>query len=320
MWEKTGGPENKPISVKYLCTFNRMKRFQPYSAVIAALKESEFLDVSGEEGEEVVKRKTPYEPKPDSMKNRVARSVYVKGFGEEEASTQFDIETWFANYGQVRHLKLRRTDENEFKGSVFLEFGSEQVARDFVKLDPAPTWNGKELKIMMKQEYLNEKMRAINAGEIEPSKTHKPTFWEGRQKGVRGGRGGNRGGHENGKKNFGDKQRNGFQGRGGGRGGRGGRGRGSRGGWGGRGGRDNRDRRDDRRNDRDDAAPRSSTNEFVSPRPLISDVAAKTFCSVKLPTIQSSGSNGKRAREDEGGEQAPPAKKVDAKTETPAAA
>ncbi|KAK0620361.1 hypothetical protein B0T14DRAFT_521225 [Immersiella caudata] len=298
MWEQTGGTENKPVPLKTICSFSRMRRFQPYSAVVAALKESTLLEVSGEEGSEVVKRKKAYVSGTEAQQKRTAKSVYIKGFGEEQASTQFDIEAWLSNYGTVNLVKLRRkAEDNSFKGSVFVEFHTEELAKSFVALDPAPTWNGNELKIIMKKDYLDEKTRMIRAGEMEPSKYHKATFFEGKEKGGKdkGHRGGARGGgNRSGKDDSNDwKKKNGFQGgRGSGRG-RGGRGRG-RGGRG-RGGRDNRDRREDK----SEAAPRSNNN-------------------VKPPTIQATEANGKRAREDDGG-QGPPAKKVDVKADAAAA-
>lgn len=274
MWESTGGEENKPVLLKTLCDFKRMRRFQPYTAVVAALKTSNFLEVEGEEDQEMVKRKKPYVSIPDIQKKKVAQSVYIKGFGEEGPSTQFDIEAWLSNYGTVNLVKLRRTPNDEtFKGSVFVEFHTEELAKVFVALDPAPTWKGNELKIMMKRDYLNEKTRMIQAGEMEPSKFHRTSFFEGKERGGKergrgtrgGGGGGGRGrGNHSGKDDSNDwksrrdgDQKDGFRGRGG-RGGRG-RGRGGRG-RGGRGGRDNRDRRDDR----NESAPRSN-NKYVLP-------------------------------------------------------
>ncbi|KAK0637310.1 hypothetical protein B0T17DRAFT_504662 [Bombardia bombarda] len=305
MWDTTGGEENKPVSLKTICAFKRMQRFQPYSAVVAALKESKLLVVEGEDGEEVIKRKVAYVSSTDAQKARTARSVYVKGFGDELPTTQFDVESFFRNYGVVNHLKMRRTKENLFKGSVFVEFSSEEEADKFIKLDPAPTWKDAELKIMKKQDYLNEKTALIKAGVIEPSTGGRPTFYEGQIKGGRDGRGrggnfhGNKdrkeGDSENWKKRRDDDQKNGF------RGGRGGRGRGGRGGRGrgGRGGRGGRDDRGDNRRD-DDGRPRSNND-------------------VKPPTIQATTESGapvngtKRAREDDGGASAPSAKKADTK-------
>ena len=231
MWESTGGEENKPMPLKTIASFKRMRQFQPYSAVVAALRESTFLDVEGEEGEETLKRKTPYVSSNDAQRARVAASVYAKGFGDEEASTQFDIEAFFSTHGHVKHVKLRRTAEELFKGSVFVEFGTAEEADAFVNLDPKPTWKGHDLLIMKKKDYLDEKNRQIKAGEIEPNTNRRNAFFEGKDRGSdrrgRGGRGGrgrdDRNGHE-GKSDGGENgHKNGFKGgRGRGRGGRGG--------------------------------------------------------------------------------------------------
>ncbi|KAK0715800.1 hypothetical protein B0H67DRAFT_250815 [Lasiosphaeris hirsuta] len=310
MWEQTGGVENKPVLIKTICAFKRMRNFQPYSAVVAALKDSRSLEVSGEEGEELVRRKKAYVISTEAQKARLAASIYVKGFGDEESSTQFDLEAFFNKFGDINIVKLRRTQENLFKGSVFVEFASEEGANKFLALSPTPTWKGHELIIKKKIDYLEEKNRLIKAGELEPSNSRRPTFFEGKERGGgrgrgRGGRGGER--SSNGKndsndwkKRRDDDQKNGFKG---GRGGRGGRGRG-RGGRG-RGGRDN---------DRRGAAAPRSTNDVKAPMIQSSN-------NVKAPAIQATNdngapvkngeSNGKRALEDAGGE--PPAKKVDVK-------
>ncbi len=302
-----------------------MRNFQPYTAVVAALRASETLEVSGEEGEEVVKRKSPYKSSSDAQKARLAASVYAKGFGEEEPSTQFDIEAYFAKFGQVNLVKLRRTPDNKFKGSVFVEFHTEELANNFVKQDPAPTWKGEPLKVMKKLDYLEEKNRMIKAGEIEPSTSRRQIFFEGNVKGTRGGRGRGRGNRENGntrdwKERRDEDRKNGFKSSRGGRGGRG-RGRGGRGGH-------SRDR-DQNARDSDkvlkapDVVPVKSTNEYVPSHP--NECAFLIiYHSVQRPMIQSTSekgkaeTNGKRAREDDSA-QGPPAKKADTKTEAVAA-
>lgn len=265
MWESTGGEENKPMPLKTICNFKRMRQFQPYSAVVAALRESSFLDVSGEEGEEVLTRKKPYVSSTEAQKARLNASVYAKGFGDEEPSTQFDVEAFFSNYGHVNHVKLRRTAENLFKGSVFVEFSTVEEADAFVKLDPKPTWQGNDLLIMKKKDYLDEKNRQIKEGTLEPNTNRRNTFFEGKERGgSRGGRGRGRGdkdrnGRSGEKRGDGEKNGGGFKG---GRG-RGGRGRGGRGFRGGRGGgRDNRGRDEKKGED-----TRKTTNEYVSHLP-----------------------------------------------------
>lgn len=245
MWESCEGAENKPMPIAKIHSFKRMRSFQPYSAVVAALRDSKLLDVSGEEGEELVKRKTPYKPMPAAKAKAEAATVYVKGFGDETPDTQFELESFFANFGEVKGLKLRRTNEDLFKGSVFVTFGDEEEAKKFLALDPAPKWKEHELKIMSKHDYCEEKSDLIRQGKMAPSSSTSKKFYEGKDGSFKGSRGrGGRGGRpdqDDWKKRRDHDQKNGFRdqrGGGRGRGGRGGRGRGRGGRDGGRDGRD----------------------------------------------------------------------------------
>jgi lupus La protein len=219
-----------------------MRRFEPYTAVVAALRDSSVLNLSGDEGEEVITRKDAYQPSHRRRKTDEA-TIYAKGFGDETASTQFDLEAFFTQFGAVSAVRLRRTPEKFFKGSVFVEFQEAESAKKFLALEPKPQWKGHDLKIMSKTDYVQEKTALINEGKIEPSKS-KRKFFEGKDD---NGRGGHRGkfDKDDWKKRRDDDQKSGF------RGGRGGRGRGGRGrgGRGGRGGRYN-----DRHGDRNDKA------------------------------------------------------------------
>lgn len=216
---QVGGSENKPILIKTLHNFTRMRRFQPYSAVVAALRESKVLnvfpeaskvttakseDVSAEDGTnantatataedkkpedttentttggeeattesdkkpttslntttdrvlpgfETVARKQPLSTEfsvSDLQKNRqiledlvLDRSIYVKGFGgigEEAPSTQTEIEAFFAPYGPINAVRLRRNLSKLFKGSVFVEFESKEGQEQFMGLEKKPMW------------------------------------------------------------------------------------------------------------------------------------------------------------------------------------
>lgn len=238
-----------------------MRRFQPYEAVVKALKESNLLTIAGEEGKESVARKIPYDP--SKPRNLMQRSVYVKGFGDEQPSTQFDIEAFFAKFDTVNSIRLRRTPDNLFKGSVFAEFDTEEQAKAFLALDPAPKWKGHDLKIMSKEAYVAEKNQLIAEGKLQPSESH------GKFDGRRGGRGRGRGGFNNRKADPNDwksrkaeDRKNGFRGRGGGRG----RGRGG-----------NRDRRDNRDNNGDSESKDSK-------RPRDDDGAAEEPPTKKVDT------------------------------------
>ncbi|KAA8651853.1 hypothetical protein EYZ11_006209 [Aspergillus tanneri] len=192
---KVGGSSNRAVPLELLHSFKRMRRFQPFSAIVEALKSSETLDLT--DNDTAVRRKTPLpESVSDSHDPSVAkvfedkamtRSIYAKGFGEEEPSTQLDIEAFFAPYGPTNAIRLRRTHDKTFKGSVFVEFASEDKQKEFLSLDPKPQWKGQDLLIKSKKEYCEEKVRDIEAGRIKPSN------FRGRGRGGFRGRGRGRG-------------------------------------------------------------------------------------------------------------------------------
>ena len=96
----------------------------------------------------------------------MARSVYVKGFGEENAGTQFDIEAWFSEFGPTNAVRLRRTDDGTFKGSVFVEFDSEETAKKFLAIDPQPKYRNRNLLIKGKKQYHDDQIAEMNEGRM----------------------------------------------------------------------------------------------------------------------------------------------------------
>ena len=151
-----------------------MQHFQPREAVVNALRESDVLDVV-DDGTAVKRRlslpegltgKSMTEVQKVHEDRSMAKSVYVKGFGEEESTTQFDIEAWFSNFGLTNSVRLRRGSDKEFKGSVFVEFDTEETQQKFLSFEPPPEWKGKELEIKSKKQYCDEKVEDINKGRI----------------------------------------------------------------------------------------------------------------------------------------------------------
>ena len=196
---QVGGSANKPVPLSVLHSFKRMRRFQPFSAIVEALKTSETLDLV--ENDTAVKRKTPLpesvstEHNADAIKvfedKAMARSIYAKGFGQEGPSTQYDIEAFFAPYGPINAIRLRRTFDKTFKGSVFVEFATEDKQKDFLALEKKPQWKGEDLLIKSKKEYCDEKVEEIKAGNVKASTSRGRGGGRGRGRGR--GRGGNRG-------------------------------------------------------------------------------------------------------------------------------
>jgi lupus La protein len=251
------GPKNRPVSIKHLNTFSRMRRFKPYSAVVDALRESEDLVVvdDGEysgAGNEAVKRTealvVPTRPgddeNPPSLEelfermmrasiNKMENCVYVKGFVDEgEEVGQIALEAFFKTYGALMVRKRRNKEDNSFKGSVFVEFDNEESQKQFLELDPKPKFNGRDLTIMSKKEYseMKCKEKGITPAWLRDEEYNSSRRSNGRERG--------RGDH---------------RGRGRGRGDSRGRGRGGRGGRyndKGRNDRSGRDRDGDRRRNR----------------------------------------------------------------------
>ncbi|KAL2061918.1 hypothetical protein VTL71DRAFT_7296 [Oculimacula yallundae] len=318
MQEMTKGPENLPIAIAKICAFGRMKRFQPQSAVVAALRESKFLDVSGPEGMEEVKRKVAWDPTTPKSKSE-SRSIYAKGFGDEEPGSQFDIEAFFAPYGPTNAVRLRRTDQKLFKGSVFVEFQDDETAEKFLKLEPKPQWKGNTLLIKSKREYMNEKEEEIKSGKIEPKEQRN---FRGRGRGR--GRGGDRRGSDRGerretrgdrdpddwKKRREDDRASGF--RDNRKDNRGGRGRDNN-----RGGRGNRRGGNDRNQEREDKEKAESKDVKSDDAPVKAENGAGESAAknVDTKTDEPSSNGNKRAREDDTSEENP-AKKQDVKSES----
>lgn len=291
------GPANNSVPLTTLHSFKRMRRFQPFSAVVTALKDSETLnlievdpaskpDPSPETSNDTDTKDTTnsttnpsasiYTPSdhkyhvqrknalPPSTANKtlpevarvhedasMARSVYAKGFGSEQPTTQFDIEAFFALHGTTRSVRLRRSFNKIFKGSVFVEFDDEETAKKF--LDNAKTgevkYQGKDLKIMSKKAYCDEKVEEIRKGNIRKHSPQREDKKGGDSRDWRTRRD--------------EDRKNGFRGGRGGRGGGRGRGRDDRGGGGGGGGAGGAGGDREEPKDRDNTAPPTikSTNE-----------------------------------------------------------
>ncbi|KAF2755375.1 hypothetical protein EJ05DRAFT_478392 [Pseudovirgaria hyperparasitica] len=75
--EACNGIENKPVSIKKICRFSKMRSFKPYTQVVAALRLSPFLNVS-EDGKGI-SRKLPLRP-------------YQLAGGDEDGDSDLELE------------------------------------------------------------------------------------------------------------------------------------------------------------------------------------------------------------------------------------
>lgn len=89
---------------------------------------------------------------------RIHRTVYVKGFRPD--STLKEVAQWCMQYGDLLTIVMRRNEAGEFKGSIFVEYVTEQVARNMVEKKPTPPHaipDEEHEPVMMKMTYLNMK-------------------------------------------------------------------------------------------------------------------------------------------------------------------
>jgi lupus La protein len=248
-----------------------MRRFQPYSAVVTALRDSETLIVLDDgkysgTSNEAVQRKEPLicpsrpqdDERPPTMEqlfhrtkkatqNRLENSAYAKGFVEEGQDVgQIVLEQFFKPYGAIM-VRKRRDEDDNWKGSVFVEFDTQDNMEQFVNLDPKPQFQGRDLTIMTKKGY--SEMKCNEKGIVPAWKR------EDRDDG------------EDGDRSF--RQNNGRgRGRGRGRGDGRGRGRGRGGGGRGRGGSDRFGRERDRRHNRSRSADSVDKDDWNKRREL----------------------------------------------------
>lgn len=243
--QQTGGHKNLPVDLKVIHNFKRMRHFQPWSAVVEAVKSSKMLDLNDKNE---ITRKVPLSDRftDDVEENRalhadstMARSIYAKGFGNETKTTQTEIEEFFSMFGNVNAVRLRRRQDGLFKGSVFVEYSTEEEAAEFLALKTKPFYKvaGSEdrvLDIKSKKEYCDQKVEDIKSGKIAPKSPRREKFHSrggggggfkgnggarggGNFRGKRGGHGGNsrggrdgprRGGHRDGGRGDGPRDRN----------------------------------------------------------------------------------------------------------------
>jgi lupus La protein len=176
-----------------------MQHFQPYSAVLAALRDSQVLDVVNDSE---IKRKTPLKLQENMSREQnieyfeneaTKRSIYAKGFGEETSTTQLDVENFFKPYGPINSVRLRRSyPDREFKGSVFVEFETTTLMQEFLDLENKPKWKDTdELLIKSKADYCQEKIEDIKSGKIKANETYTNPRERHGGRGRGRGRGGN---------------------------------------------------------------------------------------------------------------------------------
>ncbi|TFK29163.1 hypothetical protein FA15DRAFT_664482 [Coprinopsis marcescibilis] len=155
MWTLYSRDPEHWIPISTIASFKRMKEYLVHGSewLLSALRLSDTLEVD-ETGTKVRRTTEPQEPK-DSFQ----RSVYAKGFPDEDDKLQHRLEEFFGQYGKTNSVRMRRDEHKKFKNSVFAEFEDFETVDKFLKADPKPTFDGKELLVMTKNDYCEMKIK-----------------------------------------------------------------------------------------------------------------------------------------------------------------
>jgi hypothetical protein len=113
------------VSLDKLLTFNKLKALvgDDKSLVVTAVADSSVVTLSADK---LSIRRTHTDLPPDAVSR--ARTLYVKGFPENDASVTIEsIKAQFETYGKVLLVRLRKDPGTKlFKGSAFIEYESEE--------------------------------------------------------------------------------------------------------------------------------------------------------------------------------------------------
>ncbi|TFK73087.1 hypothetical protein BDN72DRAFT_855091 [Pluteus cervinus] len=155
MWSLYSKDPEHWIPIQTVASFKRMREFTSLGVewVAKALEQSTELEVDGTRTK--VRRLTEVK----EPKGQFERSIYAKGFSEETPTLQKELETFFAQYGKTNAVRMRRDEAKKFKGSVFAEFTDIDTVEAFLKAEPKPSWEGKDLLIMTKEAYCEMKIK-----------------------------------------------------------------------------------------------------------------------------------------------------------------
>ncbi|KAJ2931810.1 hypothetical protein H1R20_g5284, partial [Candolleomyces eurysporus] len=156
MWTLYSKDPEHWIPISTIASFKRMREYTSHGSewLVSALRSSTFLEVNST-GDKVRRTTEVKEPK-----DAFERSVYAKGFPEDEDATlQQRLEAFFSTYGAINSVRMRRDENKKFKASVFAEFADFETVDKFLKAEPKPTFEGKELLIMSKADYCDMKIK-----------------------------------------------------------------------------------------------------------------------------------------------------------------
>eukprot|EP01112_Ceratiomyxa_fruticulosa_P004327 TRINITY_DN1481_c0_g1_i1.p1 TRINITY_DN1481_c0_g1~~TRINITY_DN1481_c0_g1_i1.p1 ORF type:complete len:391 (-),score=123.99 TRINITY_DN1481_c0_g1_i1:257-1429(-) len=134
------------IPLKTILSFKRMRDYT-LENTLEALASSTIVELSADKSG--VRRALPV-AEDDTA---IPRTIYVKGW--PKTTTIEDVEKFFAPHGTVLSVRLRRLENKDFKGSLFVEFATEDEA----------------LSVLNKKPQIPETVVEIKKDEAGPSET-----------------------------------------------------------------------------------------------------------------------------------------------------
>lgn len=158
------------VPIQVIASFKRMQVItKDLSTVVNALKKSKSLLQVSEDGTKV-RRATPVPPPTDAL----PRTIYAKGF-PEAGTTIESVRLLFADIAPVSSIVLRRTRDaaKKFKGSVFIEFETEEDAKKAAEAKITVPGQAEPLQILSQSAYYAQKKAECEAKGI-PWAEHKP--------------------------------------------------------------------------------------------------------------------------------------------------
>lgn len=164
--ERVQESEEGWVSLETVASFARMKAFtEDMESIKEALSQPSKVIVLNKD-KTCVRRLHPVPEQKDTLE----RTLYVKGF--PQTVTLDELQTFFAQHTQsVQAIRFRRhKPSGAFKGSVFVEFSSEEEAKKFAALEVA--YEGEQkLVVKSKMAYLSEKNAELMAKKSKSSGT-----------------------------------------------------------------------------------------------------------------------------------------------------
>uniref|UniRef100_A0A914PLR1 RRM domain-containing protein n=1 Tax=Panagrolaimus davidi TaxID=227884 RepID=A0A914PLR1_9BILA len=150
------------IPIDILLRFKHLRELtsSPAEVIDALRNRSELVEVSADDD---CVRRNPEKPEgnhDEVLKDYKRRSVYIGGF---PLRTTFDqLKAYLEMYGNVPSFVTRRDSETQqFRGSIFATFETEQLAQQFLANPTAGIYHGRFLDRKMQLDYEQYRQRKI---------------------------------------------------------------------------------------------------------------------------------------------------------------